>query len=80
MRDFTEVRVVQISGNSKDLDQCIENFDTLRGGQGLLSCDNEDQRMIDQLTTQCRDFIESHQPDFEWCEMEIVFTPTNEEN
>ena len=71
MKYFTEVLVEQVSGDSKDLERCIEDFHTLRAGQGLLSCSNGDQRMIDQLTCLCEDFIRDHQDNFDWCKMEI---------
>ena len=71
MKYYTEVLVVQVSGESDDLEQCIEEFHELRAGQGLLACSNGDQRMLDQLTWLCEDFIESHQADFDWCKMEI---------
>tara|TARA_R110000796_G_C14512668_1_gene430031 strand:- start:651 stop:887 length:237 start_codon:yes stop_codon:yes gene_type:complete len=76
---YTEVRVEQVSGDSKDLDQCIEEFDYLRGGQGLLSCRSDDTRMIDQLTWLCEDFIKDRQPHFDWSEMKIVLTTISEE-
>lgn len=77
---FTEVRVKQVSGDSKDLDQCIREFDELRGGQSLLSCRSDDTQMLDQLTWLCEDFISDHQQHFDWSEMKIVLTTISEEN
>jgi len=63
--------VVQVSGNSKDLNQYIEEFHTLKAGQGLLSYDNGDQRAFDQLTGLCEDVIRDHQLNFDWVQVEV---------
>lgn len=69
---IVSIEIQQVSGNSTDLTRCIEEFDEWRGGAGLMSCGASDQQMIDQIIAQCEDFIESHKPHFDWCEMTVT--------
>lgn len=71
---IVSIEIQQVSGNSTDLNRCIEEFDEWRGGAGFLSCDASDEKMIDQIVAQCEDFIEQHKPHFDWCEMSVVVT------
>ena len=70
--EFLDITVKQTVGNSDDLNRCIEEFETERYGNGLMSCDASDQQMIDQLVNCCEEFIEEHKPHFEWCEMRVL--------
>ena len=70
--EFLDITVKQTVGNSDDLNRCIEEFETERCGNGLMSCDASDQQMIDQLVNYCEEFIEEHKPYFEWCEMRVL--------
>ena len=75
---IVRVEIQQVSGNSTDLTQCIEEFDFWRGGAGLLSCDASDQQMIDHIVGYCEEFIEEHQPHFDWCEMRVLVADPHE--
>ena len=66
------IDVKQVDSNNASLNQCIDEFNTKRAGQGFLSCSSEDSQMIDQIVGQCTDFINEHQPHFDWCSMKII--------
>jgi hypothetical protein len=69
---FVTIEVQQVSGNSNNLDRCIEEFNDRRCGNGFMSCASDDFQMIEQIVSQCTDFINEHQPYFDWCKMEVV--------
>ena len=68
------IEVIQVSGNSDDLNRCIEQFNEWRSGAGLMSCGAFDQKMIDQIVERCEDFIKEHEPHFYGCEMSVMVT------
>ena len=69
---FVDITVKQTVGNSDGLNRCIEEFETKRCGNGLMSCDASDQQMIDQIVSYCEEFIEEHKSHFDWCEMRVL--------
>lgn len=66
------IDVQQVGSCSANLNQCIDEFNAKRAGQGFLSCSSGDSQMIRQIVGQCTDFINEHQPHFDWCSMKVV--------
>ena len=66
------IDVQQVGSCSTSLNQCIDEFNAKRAGQGFLSCSSGDSQMIEQIVGQCTDFINEHQPHFDWCSMKVV--------
>jgi hypothetical protein len=67
-----KIDVQQVGSCSASLNQCIDEFNAKRAGQGFLSCSSEDSQMIEQIVGQCTDFINEHHPHFDWCSMKVV--------
>ena len=73
------IDVQQVGTCNASLNQCIDEFNTKRAGQGFLSCSSQDSQMIDQIVCQCTDFINEHQPHFDWCSMKVVIKEQEDE-
>ena len=73
------IEVQQVGTCNASLNHCIYEFNTKRAGQGFLSCASNDSQMIDQIVGQCTDFINEHQPHFDWCSMKVVIKEQEDE-
>tara|TARA_R110002020_G_scaffold183279_2_gene379464 strand:- start:134 stop:370 length:237 start_codon:yes stop_codon:yes gene_type:complete len=73
------IDVQQVGTCNASLNQCIDEFNWKRGADGFLSCASDDSQMIDQIVGQCTDFINEHQPHFDWCSMKVVVKEQEQE-